>query len=156
MNAETRSEGSMFAIEPVRLSVTVPLPPDGAFELFTTRMETWWPLRTHAIHDQDAAGVVFEAREGGTVYETCPDGRTATWADVLVYRAGERIVLAWKPNTSDDPSTEVEVRFEAIAGGTRVSLEHRGWERLGEKAVEKRAGYDTGWVGVLDRYVAAV
>jgi hypothetical protein len=42
----------------------------------------------------------------------------------------------------------------ATNGGTRVELEHRGWEILGDKAQQVRAGYETGWVPVLDRYVA--
>ena len=54
------------------------------------------------------------------------------------------------------PATEVEVRFRARGGATVVELEHRGWERLGERAEEARASYSTGWVGVLDRYAQAV
>jgi uncharacterized protein YndB with AHSA1/START domain len=65
------------------------------------------------------------------------------------------VVLAWKPNTSDRPPTELEVRFTAVAGGTLVELEHRGWERLGEIAEEARAGYGQGWAGVLTRFAAA-
>jgi hypothetical protein len=31
--------------------------------------------------------------------------------------------------------TEIEVRFVPVHGGTRVTLEHRGWERLPPDAV---------------------
>ena len=34
------------------------------------------------------------------------------------------------PNFADAESTEVDVRFDAIDGGTRVSVEHRGWSAL--------------------------
>jgi len=43
-------------------------------------------------------------------------------------------------------STEVEVRFVPFDGCTRVELEHRGWERLGELANTARIDYDQGWL----------
>jgi len=42
-----------------------------------------------------------------------------------------RFVLAWKPHSRPVPPTEVEVRFVPDGEGTRVELEHRGWERVG-------------------------
>ena len=38
----------MTQIEPIQRSVTVPLEPEVAFELFTARMDTWWPVQTHS------------------------------------------------------------------------------------------------------------
>jgi hypothetical protein len=52
-------------------------------------------------------------------------------------------------------ATEVEVRFRAEAGETVVELEHRAWERLGQRAAAARASYQEGWDPVLDLYVAA-
>lgn len=46
------------------------------------------------------------------------------------------------------------MRFLPEDGGTRVELEHRGWERLAESGAEKRANYDTGWDFVLGEYVS--
>jgi hypothetical protein len=39
---------------------------------------------------------------------------------------------------------------------TRVELEHRGWERLGAQGRESRAGYDSGWPGVLESFATTV
>ena len=50
---------------------------------------------------------------------------------------------------------EVEVRFSADGGGTLVELEHRGWQKLGARAAEARAGYDEGWTVVLGEHFAA-
>ena len=47
-----------------------------------------------------------------------------------------------------DPSeaTELEVRFSRGGDGTRVDLEHRGWEIFGgARAQETRDNYDNGW-----------
>jgi uncharacterized protein YndB with AHSA1/START domain len=63
-------------------------------------------------------------------------------------------VFTWKAPDWDAP-TEVEVRFTAEAGGTRVDLEHRGWDRAGAAATKMGAQYDGGWDLVLSRYAAA-
>jgi hypothetical protein len=39
--------------------------------------------------------------------------------------------------------------------GTRIDLEHRGWERLGDRAAEARPQYDEGWESVLGLYARA-
>jgi uncharacterized protein YndB with AHSA1/START domain len=66
-----------------------------------------------------------------------------------------RIVLAWKPNDRPEPPTEVEIRFEQDGDETIVSLEHRGWEKLGARATEAREGHDGGWQVPLERFAAA-
>jgi hypothetical protein len=50
----------------------------------------------------------------------------------------------------------VEVRFTAVDPlHTRVELEHRGWERLGDQGNRARAGYEDGWPRVLDAFAGA-
>ena len=146
-------------IEPLRKSVVVRRSPQEAFTLFTEGMATWWPLETHSIAvdeetGQGAATVVFEPRAEGRVYEVMDDGTEAEWARVLTWQPPRRFVLAWKPNRRPTPPTELEVTFLPEGEGTRVELEHRGWERLGERAEEARAGYASGWPGTLERFAA--
>ena len=141
------------ADQAVRRSVTVNRSVEDAFRLFTEGMSTWWPFETHSIGKDgaDPDEAVLEGGEGGRLYERMADGHTSHWATVLVWEPPTRIVLSWelRPNR---PATEVEVRFSPAGDGTRVDLEHRGWERLGAAAAEARAGYDTGWEYVLGRY----
>jgi hypothetical protein len=40
-----------------------------------------------------------------------------------------------------------------LDGETRVELEHRGWEELGEAAGSARRGYEAGWEEALAQYV---
>ena len=50
---------------------------------------------------------------------------------LLVRLPGERLVLSWRlPSFAESDGTEVDVRFDAVDGGTRVSVEHRGWDDL--------------------------
>ena len=83
------------------------------------------------------------------------DGREGDWGSVLHWEPPTRVVFSWKPNLSDNPPTEIEVRFAATDDGTHVELEHRGWERLGDVASQRREGYETGWTGLLDLFRTA-
>jgi uncharacterized protein YndB with AHSA1/START domain len=143
---------------PIRLSVTVGATPERAFTAFTREMGTWWPFAAHSIYEDRADGVIFEERVGGRVIEQSPAGEDSHWADVLVWEPPRRFVLAWKPNPEAAAWTEVQVTFTSTADGTRVDLEHRGWERFGDEADERRAGYasENGWPAVLGEYVRAI
>jgi uncharacterized protein YndB with AHSA1/START domain len=148
--------------EPIGRSVRVERTQEDAFQLFTEHIGEWWPTERFSRtadgefgNDVKLERVVFEPEQGGRVYEVTSDGQQASWAEVLVYDPPSRIVLAWKPNDFDQPPTEVDVRFEPDAGGTRVELEHRGWERLGDLAEQARQGYSDGWRLPLERFAAA-
>ena len=149
-------------IEPIRRSVTVAADPDRTFRTFTREIGSWWPTETHSMAaDRDDASTVtsltFEEREGGRVVEIDDRGNEGTWATILTWDPPHRVVLAWKPNTRDEPPTEVEITFTAVEAGTRVDLEHRGWERLGDRAPQARQSYTSGWATLLDeRFAPAV
>jgi uncharacterized protein YndB with AHSA1/START domain len=145
-------EGS---IGPVRKSVTVALGVDDAFKLFTEGIAGWWPVERHSIGEDRVKDVVFEPSSGGEIYEVWDDGSKHHWAKISAYEASSRFVLQWKPNPERAAPTEVEVRFVAEGSGTRVELEHRGWERLGEEGPERRASYDGGWPVTLGRFAEA-
>jgi uncharacterized protein YndB with AHSA1/START domain len=138
----------------VRKSLTVAAPVERAFEVFTERIGTWWPLDTHSIGHERARDAVLEGREGGGLYEVMDGGETAPWATVLAWEPPSRIVLSWHVNPTV-PATEVEVRFSPEGDGTRVVLEHRGWERLGDDADAARGAYEEGWDVVLGPFADA-
>ena len=146
--------------EAVSISVLVPLEPGAAFELFTDRFADWWPRDSHHISDADPVDVFLEPREGGRWYERGGDGRECEWGHVKAIERPERILLAWQltPEWIFDPdpskATEVEVTFIAEEGGTRVTLEHRGFEVHGQAgaAMRESVSSDGGWQQVLRLY----
>jgi uncharacterized protein YndB with AHSA1/START domain len=148
---------STTALPTVQKSITVKAPPERAFDVFTDELATWWPFEPHSLGGENIERMVFEPRAGGRVYEIRKDGSEGEWADVLAYDRPSSFTLAWRPYEvlGERPPTELEVRFIAEGDGTRVELEHRGWERLGDEAAESQRGYDSGWDHVLGRYVAA-
>ncbi len=141
-----------LVIEAVRKTITVDCVVEEAFRVFTTDALNWWPIGSHSIHGDEVNEIVFEEREGGEVYELTADGRKGHWASVLAWEPPNRLVLAWNILERETLPTEVEIRFTAEEGATRVDLEHRGWETVVEDRVEKRAHYDAGWDHVLRVY----
>jgi uncharacterized protein YndB with AHSA1/START domain len=147
-----------ITVPPVRKTVTVPLPVEKAFALFTDKITTWWPLggsAATASGQARAESVVLEPRPGGRIYQRLNDGSIAFLGEVLAFEPPHRLVLAWQPTEDTTAPTEVEVQFTAEDAQTRVDLEHRGWERLGEGATTTRADYDSGWENALRVYAAA-
>ena len=136
----------------VRHSVTVLRPPEEAFRVFSEEISTWWPLDTHSIgkDGRPAESAVMEGKEGGRFYERTGEG-TEHWGTILVWEPPTRVLISWEL-VPDRPPTEVDVRFVAEGEGTRVELEHRGFERLGERAEQVAAGYGSGWPKVLGQY----
>jgi uncharacterized protein YndB with AHSA1/START domain len=147
-------------MEPIHKSIRVDAPVEQAFATFTERIAQWWPLDRYSVgagrdgvRTETAA---FEGRVGGRLYERMSDGQEATWGEILAWEPPGRIVLTWHPGSEDaSRATEIEVLFTPDGDGTRVELEHRGWERLGERAAEARTGYDSGWQSVLGKYEEA-
>jgi uncharacterized protein YndB with AHSA1/START domain len=143
-----------ITVPPVLRSVTVAVPAERAFEVFTRRIGDWWPLQRYGCFEDRTAGVFFE---DDRLVERSTGGEEAVWGEVLVWEPPARLAFTWHPGHAEgDPHTEVEVHFRPQGGSTVVELEHTGWERLGAQAAEIRAQYESGWPGVLDLYAQAV
>lgn len=147
---------------PVRKSVTVAADPARAFAVFTSDIGLWWP-KTHTIGAAPLKTTVIEPHAGGRCYGVGEDDAEAHWGDVLVWSPPDRVVIAWRVTTTwtydPDLTTEVDVTFTAVEDGrTRVDLEHRYLERLGEGAEGARATFDSpnGWGLILASYKSIV
>ena len=150
-------------VGPISRTVTVEGSVEDAFRVFTEGMGTWWPLETHSIAvdqqlDQKADRLEMEPRPGGRIEEVLEDGSRRHWADVVAWEPPQRVAYAWKPNDLPTPPTEVDIRFTAQGEATRVDVEHRGWDRMGELAEQVRPLYasEGGWPLVLRLFADAV
>lgn len=139
----------------IRRSITVDCPVEHAFSTFTERIHDWWPLETHSIEVHEGGPtpetVIFDGA-GGRLYERTTKGEELEWARVTAFEPPHRFVLSWNPSRKERPRTEIEVTFAEVDGKTRVDLEHRGWQNLGERGGQVRQGYDSAWSGVLAGY----
>jgi uncharacterized protein YndB with AHSA1/START domain len=140
----------------VRKSVTVRRSVEEAFRVFSEGVATWWPLQTHSVGERSAKTCVLEGRVGGRFFERQEDGTEAVWGTVTVWEPPQRLAFTWHPGRDESTAQEIEIRFTPVDGGTRVELEHRGWEKLGERAEEARNEYESGWDFVLGCYVDVI
>ena len=129
----------------IRKSIHVQRPVERTFRLFTEDIGKWWPLKEgFSFGGERASGIFIVGRAGGRFFERYTDGEEFDVGVVTAYEPPVRVVFTWKP-PQWDAATEVEVRFSPENEGTRVDLEHRGWERAGARAREQRNGYEGGW-----------
>ena len=148
-------------IAPVRKSIVVEATPAQAFAVFTDGIDRWWP-KTHGIGEGPIVESVLEPFVGGRWYARHAGGSLAVVGHVLAWQPGARLVVSWEINGQwqSDPrpafTSEVEVRFSAVPGGTRVELEHRNFERMEPAGGEKmRREVDGGWPGILELFARA-
>ncbi len=142
----------------IQKEVTVACAPERAFQVFTEGVATWWPLATHSVAEEDAETVILEGREGGRFYERTKDGEEHDWGTVTVWEPPTFLALTWHPGRGPETAQQLEIRFTPEGDGTRVQIDHRGWETLGDRAEKVLGSYSspTGWDFVLgERYANA-
>ena len=135
-------------LEPVTRTIEVDCSVEHAFATFTARTTSWWPLARHSIGGERADSIRIEPYEGGRLVEVTA-GEEFVWGEVTAWNPSHRLAFTWRVGTHASNPTEIEVRFWDEGGRTRVQLEHRGWERLGDRAAASRSSYTDGWVFVL-------
>ena len=117
----------------VSVTTVVEVDPQTAFAVFTGQISAWWKPKVKNLFRPGRAGSMrFEPGDGGRLLEVYGDSHEPFEVGrVLAWVPGERLVLEWRQGSfGPNEVTEVEVRFEAVEGGTRVTLEHRGWDSL--------------------------
>ena len=144
----------------VRTQVVVEAPIERAFSVFTEQFDRIKP-REHNLLGVDVAETVFEAREGGRIYDRGVDGSECHWARVLAYEPPNRVVFSWDVSpqwqleTDRAKASEVEVTFVSeTPQRTRVELEHRNLDRHGAGWESARDGVasEGGWPLYLQRF----
>jgi uncharacterized glyoxalase superfamily protein PhnB len=103
--------------ESASATVNVSVDPKNAFAAFTAEIDSWWVRGPINFFDSGrAVAMRIEPGVGGRVLEVYEDDALEL-GRITVWEPGER--LAYESLVDD---TEVDVRFEAAADGTRVSV----------------------------------
>lgn len=140
----------------VTASIEVSVDPGTAFEAFTTEIDQWWKRDPINWNDPErAVGVRFEPGVGGRWIEVhdSATGEGFEMGRISVWEPGERLVFTYMDAGHEIDGTEVEVRFEPVAGGTRVTVEHRGWIEVSPQVVTRKiATKRWGWGNILNWY----
>lgn len=146
-----------FAIAPVRKTLVVNASQAHAFDVFTNRLDSWWP-KSHGIGATPVKQSFIEPRKGGRWYTTHEDGSETVVGHMLAWEPPHRIQFSWEVSAAwkPDPSVASEVEITFVAEGphaTRVHVEHRNFEALGKEGGERmRGSVDGGWPGLLELF----
>jgi uncharacterized protein YndB with AHSA1/START domain len=133
----------------IRKSIWLQRSPEISFRVFCEDISEWWPQGF-----ADGSKLFLERRLGGRFFERRPDGSEYQIGHVTAYEPPSVVAFTWQAPSWDLP-TQVEIRFNPEREGTRVELEHSGWERE-PKAAEYRKNYDAGWERILGYFQTAV
>jgi uncharacterized protein YndB with AHSA1/START domain len=124
----------MSSADAVTVSIEVGVPPASAFETFTEDLDAWWGYGPRYRFVAPYTGVMkLEPGVGGRLLHVHDEatGEAFVVGSVHTWEPPARLVLSWRlPNFTPEQRTEVEIRFDAIPAGTRVSVTHRGWDGL--------------------------
>ena len=115
----------------VVVSALIAVDPATAFAAFTEEVDAWW-RRGPQYRASDGEALRFEPGARGRLVAEGADGQIRELARVLAWEPGKgRLLLEFTARGFDaDQPTEVEVHFEAAPQGTRVTLEHRGFDAI--------------------------
>lgn len=127
-------------------SVVLPCRPERAFALFTEHAGLWWPAERR--HTKDAASVI-RMEASGRFFERSSDGTEVELGVVRLFEPASRLLLDWYPGTSSANPTQVEVRFETVNGGTRVTVHHSPGAAGPDVFGRNAAAYVRSWDMVL-------
>jgi len=138
------SAGSILA------TVEIAAPPERVFQAMTTGEEIvrWWgsdgAYRTTAWKVDLRTGGTWRADGKGA------DGKTfSVGGRILEVDPPRKLVQTWKSDWDPGPETTVSFRFEAIDGGTRLTLRHEGFVQP-----ESCESHAEGWQQILGWLVA--
>ncbi|WP_372785621.1 SRPBCC domain-containing protein [Phenylobacterium sp.] len=115
----------------VYVALRVRATPERAFAAFVEEIGVWWRPSPMFQTTPRPGRLSFEPGEGGRLIETREGGKVFEIGKITVWAPPSRLVFSWRQASFPlDLRTEVEVGFEAVGEETRVSIGHRGFDRV--------------------------
>lgn len=116
----------------VLVALRVKAPPERAFAVFVDEIGAWWrPNMLFQTTPRPPGRLAFEPGEGGRLIETLANGKVFEIGRITAWEPPNRLAFSWRQASfPPDLATEVEVTFEAAGEGTRVCVEHRGFDQV--------------------------
>jgi hypothetical protein len=142
-------------IEPLTYTFDLACSPRHAFDVWTSKIDSWWPTN-HTYSGEPDVAVFLERHIGGRIYERTADGTEHEWGEITIWDPPLKFGYLWRLRKQPEDGTDVEIKFiEVDEDATRVEIVHTGWERLGADGPDWRERNIGGWLGVLPHYVEA-
>ena len=134
----------------VAKTITVKRDLTATFRLWTEQTALWWPAATHSMSGDPQTVVQMESFVGGRFFERASDGREFEWGTVLVWEPPHRLSHTWYMGTGAERPTRVDISFTLLdETTTRIDIEHRGPELIGERWKVVSKIFPGAWDAVL-------
>jgi len=123
---------TVSATDGVVVAIDVEVTPEIAFDVFTRELDAWWARGPRFRFLAPYAGTMkLEPGVGGRLLHLADTEHVFVVGEVHVWEPPKRLALTWRlPNFAPDQVTQVDVRFEPVDDGTRVTVTHSGWDRI--------------------------
>jgi len=139
--------------EPLQISFEVACSAEHAFDVWTTRIDTWWPA-DHTVSGSPDSDVVLQSGVGGRIYERTSGGVEHEWGEITVWEPPSLLGYVWHIGRDRSSATEVQIRFVSQGpASTRIEIEHGGWEQFKSEASEMRERNEIGWRTVVPHFL---
>jgi uncharacterized protein YndB with AHSA1/START domain len=121
------------------VALRVAATPERAFAAFTREIGLWWQPNPLFRFTARSPGVLaFEPGPGGRLVETYPSGEVFEIGRITAWEEGRRLAFTWRQESfANAQMTQVEIRFEPVEDATRVTIEHRGWDKIPQDHVAR-------------------
>ncbi len=138
--------------EPVRKALRIECGVEHAFDVFTSRIDLWWP-RSHRRFPGSV--VLLEPEVGGRFAERTPEGEEVRMGEVIRCEPPFAISYTWYPGAIKEPTT-VDVRFKRDGNHTIVEVTHSEMQSgLGAAWPQRALAFAKNWGVVLPAYESA-
>lgn len=105
----------------VRHAVRVRCPVSHAFEVFTARVDAWWPPAHRRLA---GSTLVLTPGPEGALHERGPDGTALEIGRIVAWDPPAALSFAWRLGAPADAPTSVRVTFTAQDDATLVEVVH--------------------------------
>ena len=118
-----------------RVSVTVAVPPQQAFEIFTADIDRWWRRGMKFRQSGSPSSLLcIEPKAGGRLFESFDADGTQHVIEVgrvRIWEPPRALNFTWRnANFAPHEQTQVDVQFEPVGSGTLVTVTHSGLATL--------------------------
>lgn len=123
----------------VLVALRIGAPPQRVFHAFTQEIGAWWrPDSLFAFTPRAPGALAFEPGVGGRFTETLDNGHVFEIGRIVAWEPPTHFAFTWRQAAfAPGQQTQVDVRFEPVGDGTRVTVEHRGWESVPQEHVAR-------------------
>ena len=109
----------------------VSAPQERAFSAFTNEISEWWRPNDLFRFTKGGGRLAFEPVPPERLVEIGADGARFEIGSVRVWDPPQHLVFGWRQaGFPEGVTTEVSVKFDPVANGTRVTVEHFGWDEV--------------------------